>query len=343
MPLKCAVVGLGMGHAHALGFSSHLDARLVAVCDTDEARSDQVAAEFGCKGYTSLAVLLLAESPDIVSIATPNAFHKDLAIQAMRGGAHVLCEKPMAMNATEAREMLAVSKETGRRLMINFSFRFNDQSFFLKQQVDSGALGKIYAGRTVWHRRRGVPKLGSWFTQKALAGGGPLIDLGVHRLDLALWLMGYPKPTWVLANTFAEIATKQAASQGKEYSVEDSAFAMIRFEDGQMLELEASWAINQRANDFMETRLYGTEGGLIQHNLHEGYEFAAEISVEKHGVQIDMTPHSPIPASKSAYHHFVEAIRDDVPHTATAEEGILVMELLDAIYQSAASGAPVRL
>ena len=342
MAIKCAVVGLGMGHAHARGFSTHPDAKLVAVCDTDASRAENVAAEFSCKGYTDLSALLDAEKPDVVSIAVPNAFHAALTIQALKAGSHVLCEKPMAMNAEEARTMQAVAVETGKRLMINFSFRFSDQSYFLKQQVDAGVLGNVYAGRTVWHRRRGVPKLGSWVTQKKLAGGGPLIDLGVHRLDLALWLMGYPKPKWVLANTFCKVADRLALAQGKEYSVEDSAFAMIRFEDGQILELEASWAINQGPNEFMETRLYGTEGGLIQYNRNEGYEFAAEVAIERNGVQMDLTPHSPIPAAKSAYHHFVESIRDKVPNTATAEEGILVMELLDAIYQSAASGEPVQ-
>lgn len=332
-----------MGYAHAREFAAHPNAQLIAVCDKDGARVASVASEFGCKPFSDLAELLESEKPDVVSIATPNALHHQLAIQALKAGAHVLCEKPMAMNAAEAREMAEVAKAANRRLMINFSFRFNDQSYFLKQQVDAGVLGKVYAGRTVWHRRRGVPKLGSWFTTKELAGGGPLIDLGVHRLDLALWLMGYPKPKWVLANTFTEIANRIAEREGKTYSVEDSAFAMIRFEDGQMLEVEASWAINQTDNDFMETRLYGTEGGLIQRNLNEGYQFAANISVERGGVQIDMTPHSPIPASKSAYHHFVEAIRDGKPHSATAEEGILVMELLDAIYASAKSGEPVRL
>lgn len=343
MAIKCAVVGLGMGRAHAGVFAHHPDARLVAVCDQNATMAEQAASEWHCNAYSDLADLLKAETPDIVSIVTPNALHASMTIQALKAGAHVLCEKPMAMSAPEARTMLAAAREANRRLMINFSFRFSDQSYFLKQQVDSGVLGRIYAGRTVWHRRRGVPKLGSWFTQSSMAGGGPLIDLGVHRLDLALWLMGHPRPKWVLANTFSEIAPRLATAQGKEYSVEDSAFAMIRFEDGQMLEVEASWAINQGPNEFMETRLYGTEGGLIQYNRNEGYDFAAEIAIERNGVQLDLQPHPPIPAARSAYAHFVEAVRDDVPHTATAEEGILVMELLDAIYLSAKSGEPVKL
>jgi len=342
MAIKCAVVGLGMGYHHGKAYAAHPDAKLVAVCDTDEKRCKKAIDEFQCSAYADLDEMLKAEAPDIVSIAVPNVLHAPLTIQALQAGAHVLCEKPMAMSADEARTMLAAADKADRRLMINFSFRFSDQSFFLKQQVDTGILGKVYAGRTVWHRRRGMPGMGSWFSQKELSGGGPLIDLGVHRLDLALWLMGHPKPKWVLANTFAEIAPALAEAAGKKYTVEDSAFAMIRFEGGEMLELEASWAINQKQNEFMETRLYGTEGGLIQCNTGEGYAFAAEITFERNGVQVDMTPHPPIPASRSAQAHFVEAVRDGSPHMATGEEGVLVMELLDAIYASAERGEPVR-
>jgi predicted dehydrogenase len=344
MTLHCAVIGLGMGRGHAQGYHDHPDAKLVAVCDPDEARCAEAVKQWGCRAYPDAEAMWKAEKRlDVVSIATPNKFHAPLTIQALRHGAHVLCEKPMAMNAAEARDMLAAAAQAQRRIMINFSYRFNAASYFLKSQVDTGILGTVYAGRTVWHRRRGMPKFGGWFGQKALAGGGPLIDLGVHRLDLALWLMGHPKPQWVLANTFNPIASRLAREQGKSYDVEDSAFAMIRFAGGQMLEVEASWAVNQAQREFMETRLYGTEGGLIQHNVGEGYDFTSQIFCERAGVQFDLSPHPPIPAAVGAYTHFVDCIRDGRPHMATGEEGLLVMELLDAIYASAVRGEPVRI
>ena len=332
-----------MGRAHARDFVAHPDAKLVAVCDVDPKRCADAAKEWNCSSYGDVAEMLKREKPDLVSVATPNAFHAPLAIQALKAGCHVLCEKPMAMNAGESRRMLAAANRARRRIMINFSFRFSPATYFLKQQVDAGVLGSVYAGRTVWHRRRGLPGFGGWFGQKRLSGGGPLIDLGVHRLDLALWLMGHPKPKWVLANTFNPIASCLAKAEKKAYDVEDSAFAMIRFENGTMLEVEASWAINQAQREFMETRLYGTRAGLIQHNVGEGYDFASSVFLEQNGVQYDLTPHPPIPAVKSAYHHFVEAIRDNKPHQATGEEGLSVMELLDAIYASAARGEPVRM
>ena len=239
--------------------------------------------------------------------------------------------------------MLATAETAGKRLMINFSYRFTEQSQALKDRVDAGELGEVYFARTVWHRRRGMPKFGGWFGQKALSGGGPLIDLGVHRLDLALWLMGYPRPVWVMGSTYNPIATALAAAQGVAYDVEDLAAAMIRFENGATLVVEASWAANIKERELMETRLLGTEGGLVQRNLNETYEFEAEMYVERDGAQYDVKLHAPRRRVRSAMHHFVECLINDMPHTATGEEGLLVMEILDAIYESASKGEPVRI
>jgi predicted dehydrogenase len=287
--------------------------------------------------------MLAAEKLDVVSVCTPNKFHQALALAAFAAGCHVLCEKPMAMNAAEGRTMLAAAKKAGKRLMINFSYRFSAASRGLKTQVDSGMFGDFYFGRTVWHRRRGMPGFGGWFGTKALAGGGPLIDLGVHRLDLALWLMGYPKPTWVMGNTYDPIARRLADAAGKHYDVEDLAAAFIRFENGATLVVEASWAANIQEAELMETRLLGTKAGLLQKNLNEGYQFDAHVFTEQNGAQFDMHLHPPTTPANSGMHDFAQAILTDTPHPASGEEGLVVMELLDAIYESARSGAPVRL
>jgi predicted dehydrogenase len=343
--LRCAVIGLGIGRGHARCFHKHPEAEVVAVADVDASKFVHVEdfLPSTAERYDNPSEMLQKEDLDIVAIAVPNTFHKPLAIEAMKRGVHVFCEKPMAMNAAEAEEMLAVSRETGKRLMINFSFRFTPQSWQMKKEVDSGVLGDIYFGRTVWHRRRGLPGFGGWFGTKALSGGGPLIDLGVHRLDLALWLMGYPKPTYVMASTYDHIGSAMAKEQGKHFDVEDLAVALIKFENGATLEVEASWAANIKERELMETRLMGTKGGLVQRNLNEGYDFQAEMFVEQNGCQFDMTPHDPIPGVVSSAHHFVDCIRNDTPHTATAEEGVTVMRLLDAIYASAEKGEPVKL
>lgn len=342
--LRCGVIGLGMGKGHVRAYQAHPDAEVVAIADPDEKRLQIVGDEFKVAQRYVDAVKMLAQAKlDVVSIATPNKFHLPLTLAAFQAGCHVLCEKPMAMNAAEGRRMIAASKRARRRLMINFSYRFTEQAWALKQQVDAGILGEVYYGRTVWHRRRGMPGFGGWFGQKALSGGGPLIDLGVHRIDLALWLMGYPKPVWVMGGAWNPIAARIAREQQKAYDCEDLACGMIRFDNGAMLEVEASWAANIAEKEFMETRLLGTQAGLVQRNRNETYEFEAELYLERNGAQYDMKLHPPVPGAGSSYAHFINAIRDRKPHLATGEEGLIVMEILDAIYASAAKGAPVKI
>jgi len=342
--LRVGVIGLGMGRHHVSGYKSHPMADVVAISDTDEARLREIGEQHGVPGrYTSFEDMLQRERLDIVSVTTPNAFHMPHTIAALQAGCHVLCEKPMAMNAGQARQMLDTARAAGKRLMINFSYRFTEQSWALKHEVDSGILGEIYFARTVWHRRRGMPGFGGWFGQKALAGGGPLIDLGVHRLDLALWLMGYPKPVWVIGSAYHHIASAIARREGKTFDVEDLAVGMVKFANGATLIVEASWAANIKERELMETRLLGTHGGLIQHNINEGYSFEAELYIERNGCQFDMRLHPPVPAVKSSMYHFVDSIVNNTPHIATAEEGVIVMELLDAMYASAAKGTPIEI
>ncbi len=341
--LRVGVIGLGMGSAHARCFKQHPQVDVVAVADVDKNRLQAVGDSLGVAGrYTDAGKMIRREQLDIVSVATPNRFHKPLTLAALKAGCHVLCEKPMAMNAREAQTMLDAAKKARRRLMINFNFRFMPHSAAMKREVDAGTLGEIYFARTVWHRRRGLPGFGGWFGRKALSGGGPLIDLGVHRLDLALWMMGYPKPAWVLAGTYDHIASQLAKKAKKAFDVEDLAVALIRFENGATLELEASWAANIRENEFMETRLLGTKAGLVQRNLNETYEFEAELYIERDGTPFDMKLHPAPTVKKDAMNYFADCILQNKPHMAGGEEGLVVMKLLDAIYASAAKGAPVH-
>ena len=342
--MRVGVIGLGMGRHHAASFAANPHCELAALADPDPARLKECGDKFNVtKRYAEAEAMLKAEKLDIVSIATPNKYHKPLTLAAFQSGAHVLCEKPMALNAGEAREMLAAAKQAKRRLMINFSYRFTPQSWALKKEVEDGILGDVYFARTQWLRRRGMPGFGGWFGQKALSGGGPLIDLGVHRLDLALWLMGYPQPVWVLGSTYDHLARAKAAQEQKAFDVEDLAVGLVKFDNGATLEIEASWAGNIKERELMETRLLGTKGGLIQRNLNESYEFEAEIFIERNGCQFDLKPHAPIPAPPNAMDHFANAIAQGTPHIATGEEGLIVMELLDAIYASSRTGEPVRI
>ena len=216
--LKAGVIGLGMGGGHLAGYLTHPDVEVVAIADRREDRRALLPTNhpsFKGKIYHEGAEMIEKEQLDIISVAVPNDQHKPLTIAALESGAHVLCEKPMALNAQEAQEMLDTAKRLGKKLGIDFSYRFNPQCRAMKDMIGEGVLGDIYYARSVWFRRRGIPgmaansfntgsgaPMGSWFYDKKQSGGGPLIDLGVHRLDLALWLMGYPTRTWVMASTY---------------------------------------------------------------------------------------------------------------------------------------------
>jgi predicted dehydrogenase len=342
--LRVGVIGLGIGRSHIEGWREHAAVDVVAIADPDRNRLDTVGDTYGItRRHASAAALLEKETLDVVSICTPNKFHCELSLAAFAAGCHVLCEKPMAMSAQEGRRMRDAAVAAGKRLMINFSYRFSAPSRALKAQVDAGVFGDFYFGRTVWHRRRGMPGFGGWFGDKALAGGGPLIDLGVHRLDLALWLMGYPKPVWVMGSTYDAIAKPLAEAAGCTYDVEDLAAGFIRFDNGATLVVEASWAANIQEAELMETRLLGTRAGLLQKNLHEGYTFDAHVYTEQHGAPVDVHVHPPTSAAPSGMHDFAQAILAEHAHPASADEGLVVMELLDALYESARLGQPIAL
>lgn len=341
--LRMGVVGLGMGRGHARGYHSHPQADLVAIADPDEGRLAEVQEELGVpQTYTDAETMLRDEELDAVSIAVPNVYHAPLTIAALQRGLHVLCEKPPAMTVAESQEMVDAATAAQRNLMINFSFRFTDAAYALKEQVDAGVVGDIYFGRSVWHRRRGIPRFGGWFGIKEMSGGGPLIDLGVHRLDLALWLMGYPEPVAVTGSTYDPIARRLAAEAGKDYSVEDLACGLIKFANGATLILEASWALHQREREHMTTNLYGERGGLVHRNVEGGYDFEAEIITDEAGGQFSKRLDGRTTPTPSSYHEFVDSILEERAPLATGAQGVKVMKILEGIYKSAETGSEVR-
>ena len=359
--LKAGVIGLGMGWNHMAGYFTHPDVEVVAVADRREDRRQRFIREHGEKNikfYNEGMDLIKNEKLDIISVAVPNCQHKELTIAALESGANVLCEKPMAMKTAEAEEMLATAKKCGKKLGINFSYRFAPQSRAMKKVVDSGAMGEIYFGESTWFRRDGIPGLaasdfgttsnagggmGSWFFDKKQSGGGPLIDLGVHRLDLALWLMGYPEPAWVLGSTYAKFGPERAKARGLEFTVEDLACALIKFKNGASLELKVSWAGNTKERELQSTRLIGTKCGLLHKNINESYAYEVEFFKTENGNHMDCQLHEPAPPAPSAYYLFADAVRNNTDFLVQPEEGVTVMRLLDAIYESAATGKPVEM
>lgn len=343
--LRVGVIGVGMGSGHAAAYQKDDRAELAALCDVNAARLRAAAERLSVPGdrlYTDPHEMFRRADLGAVSIATPNKFHAPLTLAAFKAGCHVLCEKPMAMTVKEAQQMLAASKRARKNLMINFSYRFLDMSCALRQQVDAGVIGDIYFGRTVWHRRRGIPGFGGWFTDKELAGGGPLIDLGVHRVDLALWLMGYPEPVSVSGATYCAIARQLAKKAKRNYTVEDLACGLVKFANGATLLVEASWAVNNNQEEEMITTLYGTKGGLVQNNVNATYEWTAEIYTEEGGNLYTKVLDKATVSVPSAYREFISSILEKRPPAATGEEGLKVMKILEGLYRSAGTGTEVR-
>ncbi len=350
MSIKVGIIGLGVGKSHIESYKKSPYCEVVAIADPDASRLAGVGEMYGIqKRFITGEELIDSGVCDVVSIAVPNKYHKELTIRALTKGMHVLCEKPMAMNALEAQEMLNVAEQCNKRLMIDFSYRFTPQAQALKAKVDAGELGFPYYGRTVWLRRRGMPGFGGWFSTKELSGGGPLIDLGVHRLDLALWFMGYPEPLYVTGATYNPIAQEIASKEKKTFSVEDLAVGFIYFKNGASLSIEASWAANIQENELMETRILGTKGGLLHKNIGETYQFEAHFYTEQNGTLWDQTLHecslwsAGIQKTPTAMEYFIDAIYHNYPHDGDGKQGLIVMQLLDALYASAQTKKPVYL
>jgi len=202
--LRAGVIGLGAGQAHMTGYTRADGVDLVAIAGKEKERLTDAADRFHVPHtFEDWEDLVAREDIDLVSVATPNALHAPIAIAALRAGKHVLCEKPLSIHADSAQQMVDAAVESGRVLQTAFNFRRRGDVRTLRQHLDTGALGRVYHTKSTWLRRSGIPGLGSWFTSKDLAGGGPLIDLGVHVLDLALFLLDEPRVVSVTAATYA--------------------------------------------------------------------------------------------------------------------------------------------
>jgi predicted dehydrogenase len=295
--------------------------------------------------------MINTETLDAVDIATPNDFHSIIAVYALERGLHVFCEKPDAVSVAEAEKMKAAAEESGRVLMVMRNNRYYSNSRYLKRYIESGAAGEIYCGRCGWIRRRGIPGRGGWFTTKAKSGGGPLIDLGVHMIDLAMWLMGNPTPVAVSGCTFNKFADNQAEANSEHarfgetckegtFDVEDLAMGFIRFDNGACLQIEFSWASNiEEEKRFVELR--GTKAGVTW-NQNGTCNIWSE---DETGTLIDLKPHCGDPGDGHglALSHFVSIVLDDAKRDYVPLQGLNMIKILEAIYKSAETGREVVL
>ncbi|OYV02370.1 MAG: oxidoreductase, partial [Verrucomicrobiales bacterium VVV1] len=208
MSIKIAIIGAGgMAAYHANGFRA-AGAEIIALCDVNHGAAHKAATKLNiAKVYTDVAEMLKAlPEIDAISVIVPNKFHAPLALQGLKAGKHVFCEKPPAMSAKEMAEMQAAATKAKKTLMFNFNNRARPESYAMMDYVADGTIGTINSCQAKWIRRAGIPGFGGWFTTKALSGGGPLIDL-LHMIDLAMYFMGYPEPAHVLGQTFSEFIT----------------------------------------------------------------------------------------------------------------------------------------
>jgi len=337
--VRVGIIGTGSiaEYAHMPGYRSVPGVEVVAACDVVPGKAALFAEKWGIpRAYDGHRAMLEAEELDAVSVCTPNCAHKETSIDALNAGVHVLCEKPMAMNLAEAKEMAATARRTGKVLQIGLHWRFTSEAQALKRYADAGDLGDIYYGEATYWRRRGIPGWGV-FTQKRMQGGGALIDIGVHTLDHTMWLMGNPRPVSVLGATYAifgkreDVVTPRARWDPTTFDVDDTAFAMVRFDNGATLILRATWAANVDKS-FGETRILGSKGGAFMSPL--------TIYAEQHGMLVNVTPVE-LPEVKPHHkeiEHFVSCVRGETDCLVKLEQVLDVQAVLDAIYGSSETG-----
>ncbi|NLC55246.1 MAG: Gfo/Idh/MocA family oxidoreductase [Armatimonadetes bacterium] len=349
-PLRYGFVGAGtIMNFHAERLSQRGDVVLAAVADVAEATLNRAADRFDIPGrYTDYRTMIEKEDLNVLVVCVPNAYHAEATLAGLRAGCHVLCEKPPALNAAQAEEMAAAAAQRNLRLMYGLNMRFMGEVETARRYLESGRFGNVYHGTVQMWRRRGIPGLGSWFTTKAVSGGGALIDVGVHILDLTHYLMGQPKPVAVSAVTHARFGINPETYNylsmwgtpvpGGPFDVDDLAAAFIRFENGASLVIQVSWAAN--TSDGSEIRVLGDKGGA-EISLGGG----VRILTEDNGFISDITPqYRPQDAYAAQHAHFIECIRDpEKPLRTCGRQGVVLQHMLDAIYRSAATGAETRI
>ncbi|WP_079908419.1 Gfo/Idh/MocA family protein [Paenibacillus sp. 32352] len=352
---RIGIIGCGgiANGKHMPALKNQANVEMVAFCDVELERAQEAAAKFGtpdAKVYEDYRELLKDSSIDIVHVCTPNDSHAEISIASLEADKHVMCEKPMAKTAADARRMVEAAKRTGKKLTIGYQNRFRSDSQYLKRICSDGELGEIYFAKAHAIRRRAVPTWGV-FLDEEKQGGGPLIDIGTHALDLTLWMMDNYKPKAVLGTAFHKLSQKHDAANAwgswdpEKFTVEDSAFGMITMQNGATIMLESSWAINMLQTGEAKTTLCGTEGGAdMQDGLRINGEkhsrlFMNQIQLDAKGVDFyDGKKESPADLEMRLW---LEAVEQDKEPVVTPEQACVVSEILEAIYESSKTGKAV--
>jgi predicted dehydrogenase len=343
--LRVGIIGAG-GIASGVHIPSYLNSEnkveIVAIADVIVERAQQVAEQFTIPYvFSSYKEMLENVELDAVSVCVPNKFHVEATIAALEAGCHVLCEKPPAMTVEEAQLMVKAASDSEKILTYGFHYRYRPEVEIAKSFIEAGEMGDIYSARVHAIRRRGIPGWGV-FTNKELQGGGPLIDIGVHMLDTALYLMGYPEPEVALGKTHQQIGHKKGVGlfgdwDFENYTVEDMAVGMVTFKNGATLTLEAAFAANVEKDETMQVSLMGNKGGADI--------FPLKIYQEKYNTLIDTTP-AYLPDENGhqlEINQFVACCLEGKIPLSTPEQGLIIQKIVNAIYESAETGKAIQI
>lgn len=352
--MNAGIIGCGgiANGKHMPALKNLENVRMVAFCDIVAEKAEKARAEYGtpdAKAYTDYKELLADPSIDVVHVCTPNRSHSFITVDALEAGKHVMCEKPMAINAEEAKKMLDAAKRTGRKLSIGYQNRYKPEIQFLKKTSDAGEFGEIYYAKAVALRRRGVPIWGV-FLDEYEQGGGPLIDIGTHALDMTLWVMNNYKPKYAVGTTYHKMRyDKDTANpwgdwDSEKFTVEDSAFGFVVMENGATINLESSWTLNILDQSDNATILCGTkaggdslQGGRIN-GVKYGKQYVLKPDMSAGGVAF-YEGNSQKPSFLEAK-GWIDCILNDTDPTVLPEQAYVVTRILEGIYKSAESGKP---
>ncbi len=353
--LRVGLIGAGgiAGYVHMPAWSRMEDVEVVAICDIKIEKAKAMAEKYGvAQVFEQYRELLNLPGLDAIDICTPNYLHSIIAVEALEKGLHVFCEKPDAISVAEANRMKAAAEESGKTLMVMRNNRYRGISAYAKQYIADGRMGDVYAARCGWQRRRGIPGKGGWFTTRAQSGGGPLIDLGVHMIDLTMWLMGNPRPVAVSGCTYCKFADTdvsdsteskygEKASSGV-FDVEDLAMGFIRFENGACMQIEFSWASNiDEERVFFELR--GTKSGAKWDSVSN----RLGLFTEEYGVTADEWPHAEkghaLGDHGANLRHFADVVLYGAQPMFVPQQGVNMIQILEAMYRSAELGREVQL
>jgi predicted dehydrogenase len=354
--LRAGIVGCGgianQKHFPALSLLKD-EIEIVCFCDIIEERAATARREFGtsvAKVSADYKELLKDGSIDVVYVLTPNVSHSPITCEALEAGKHVMCEKPMAINYAEGKKMVDAAKRTRKKLTIGYQNRFRKDSRALFAQCRGGELGEIYFAKAHAVRRRAVPTWGV-FPDKSKQGGGPLIDIGTHALDLTLWFMNNYEPHSVLGQTFQKLKDYPDGNSfgpwdPAKFETEDSAFGMIRMKNGALIYLEAAWALNMINTKEAQVTLCGTKAGAEMFGKAHQNQGYTVINKVEYGVQVSTEPSAssgiygfrgagPIEPQDLEARQWIDAIKNDTEPLVKPEEALVVTRILEAIYESA--------